>query len=119
MSGAPDKSRKKEIARAWTERKRSQGVFAVRCAASGEIWVDASRNLDSQKNSIWFSLRMGSHRNKAAQAAWNAHGQDAFSYDILEEIADDALTPLGVRDLLKVRERHWREQLGAASLLLA
>ena len=118
MSGVPDKARKKEIAQAWTERKRSQGVFAVRCAASGEVWVDASKNLDSQKNSIWFSLRMGSHRNKAVQAAWNAHGADAFRYDILEEISDEALTPLGVRDLLKIRERHWRERLGAESLLL-
>ena len=119
MSGAPDKARKKEIAQAWTERKRSQGVFAVRCAATGGVWADASLNLDSQKNSIWFSLRMGSHRNKAAQAAWNAHGADTFSYEILEEIADDTLTPMGVRDLLKVRERHWRQELGAASLLLA
>ena len=119
MSGAPDKARKKEIAQAWAERKRSQGVFAVRCAASGEVWVDASKNLDSQKNSIWFSLRMGGHRNKAAQAAWNAHGEETFSYDVLEEVADETLTPMGVRDLLKTRERHWREQLGAASLLLA
>ena len=114
-----DKSRRKEIARAWSERKRSQGVFAVRCAASGEVWVDASRNLDSQKNSIWFSLRLGSHRNKAAQAAWTAHGEDSFAYEILEEITDDTLTPMGVSDLLKTRERHWRTQLGATSLLLA
>ena len=119
MSGALDKARKKEITQAWAERKRSQGVFAVRCVASGEVWVDASRNLDSQSNSIWFSLRQGGHRNKAAQAAWNAHGVDAFVYDVLEEISDEDLTPLGVRDLLKVRERHWREVLGAGSLLVA
>ena len=114
-----DKSRKKEIARAWTERRRSQGVFAVRCAGTKEVWVDASRNLDSQKNSIFFSLRLGSHRNKAAQAAWNAHGEDAFSYEILEEITDETLTPMGVADRLKARERHWREALGATSLIVA
>jgi hypothetical protein len=119
MSSVPDKARKKEIAQAWTERKRSQGVFAVRCVASGEVWVDASRNLGSQSNSIWFSLRQGGHRNKAAQAAWNTHGADAFVYDVLEEISDEDLTPLGLHDLLKVRERHWRDVLGAGSLLLA
>ena len=112
-----DKARKREIARAYAERTRVEGVFAVRCTASGEVWVSSSRNLDTQKNSVWFALRMGGHPNKAAQAAWRAHGEDAFSYEIVEALSSESLTPMGFRDLLKTRERHWRDSLGAGALV--
>jgi hypothetical protein len=112
-----DKARKKEIARAYAERTRVQGVFAVRCVASGEVWVSSSRNLDTQKNSVWFALRMGGHPNRAAQGAWNSHGEDAFTYEIVEELSDEDVTPMGFRDLLKAREHEWREVLGAGALV--
>jgi hypothetical protein len=112
-----DKARRREIARAYAERERVQGVFAVRCAASDEAWVSSSRNLDTQKNSVWFALRMGGHPNKAVQAAWNTHGEEAFVYEIVEEFSSDSLTPMGLRDLMKARERHWREALGAGALV--
>ncbi len=112
-----EKARKKEIARAYAERTRVQGVFAVRCAPTGEVWISSSRNLDTQKNSVWFALRTGGHPNKVAQAAWNTYGEDAFTYEILEELKDDDLTPLGFRDLLKARERDWREVLGGGALV--
>jgi hypothetical protein len=112
-----DRARKREIARAYAERERVQGVFAVRCAASGEVWVSSSRNLDTQKNGVWFTLRMGGHPNKAVQAAWNAHGEEAFAYEIVEELSLDSLTHMGLRDLMKARERYWREALGAGALV--
>ena len=112
-----DKARKREIARAYTERRRFQGVFAVRCAANGDVWVSTSLNLDTQKNSVWFTLRMGSHPNKAVQAAWNAHGEDSFAYEVVEELSDENLTPMGFRDLMKAREREWRDVLGAGVLV--
>ncbi len=112
-----EKARKKEIARTYAERKRVQGVFAVRCAASGEVWISSSRNLDTQKNSVWFALRMGGHPNGAVQVAWNTHGEAAFTYEIVEELSDEDLTPMGFRDLLKARERDWREVLGGGALV--
>jgi hypothetical protein len=117
VSGAPDKARKKEIAQAWTERVRARGVFAVRCAPSGEVWVAATHNLDTQQNREWFALRSGGHRNKGLQAAWNAHGAEAFAYDIVETITDEDLTPVGLADRLKTRLAHWREALGADLLV--
>lgn len=112
-----DKSRKKEIARAYAERKRVQGVFAVRCPPTGEVWVSSSRNLDTQKNGVWFGLRAGRHPNKALQAAWDAHGEEAFTYEIVEELSDENLTPMGFSDLLKARERDWCDVLSAFSLV--
>jgi len=112
-----DKARRKEIARAWRERERSQGVLAVRCAASGQAWVAASRNLDTAQNAVWFALRQGGHPNRALAAAWAAHGEAAFEFEVLEAVDRGDLTDAGLGDLLKERERHWWETLGAAKLV--
>ena len=63
--------RKRDLVREYKERKQVRGVFAVRCTASGEAWVSASPNLDTQQNGLWFQLRMGNHMNKPMQAAAN------------------------------------------------
>ena len=110
-----DNAKKKELGRAYKERRRSQGVFAVRCSAAGAVWTGSTRNLDTHKNQIWFVLRAGNHTDKALQAAWNAHGDAAFAYEIVEEVTDE--NPLLIDALLKDREKHWRAELGAQPLV--
>lgn len=107
---------KKEAIRKFKERKPLVGIFALRCTANGEVWVGTSRNLDATRNRSWFSLRLGSHIDKPLQAEWNAHGEAAFQYEILETLDDD-LHPLAVRDLLKEKGNQWVAQLSARLLL--
>jgi len=108
-------ARRKDLIREYKERKARPGIFAVRCAATGEAWVGFSRNLDTQKNGIWFQLRSGSHVNAAVQKAWNKHGGDTFSFDELETVEDDNAEIIDL--LLKDRAAHWREKLGATKLV--
>jgi hypothetical protein len=108
-----DKQSRRQAIRDYKEKKPAPGVYAVHCAASGEVWVGGSRNLDAQQNSLWFGLRTGGHVNRAMQAAWTAHGEGAFTFEPLERIDDEDLTPLGRADLIKARERHWLAALGA------
>lgn len=109
-----DKQSRREAIRDYKERKVPIGIFSLRCVATGETWVGASRNLDGQKNSSLFSLRLGSHRNSAMQAAWKAHGGEAgFEFTVVELLEDDTLGPLGRDTWLKERERHCRQALGA------
>ena len=108
-----DKASRRELVRDHKERKAIAGVYAVRCATSGEVWTAGSRNIDAQQNSLWFGLRNGGHINRAMQAAWTTHGEAAFSFEVLERIDDAILTPQGVLDRLKVRQQHWLETLGA------
>lgn len=112
-----DKQSRRAAVRDYKEKKVRAGVFAVRCAATGEAWVGLSRNLDGQRNSSLFALRLGSHMNKGLQAAWNAKGAEAFAYEELEVIGDEDLTAMGLADLLKRRERHWIEALGARPIV--
>jgi hypothetical protein len=103
---------RKEAIRKFKERKTPRGIFAVRCAATGTLWVGSSRNLDAAKNGFWFGLRIGSHLDKSLQSEWNAHGEQAFAYEVLETLKDD-VHPLELADLLKERQRHWMTRLDA------
>lgn len=107
-----DNARKKELVREYAERKQVAGVFAVR--AGDRVWTGTSRNVATARNGIWFGLGTGGYPNKDAQAAWKALGEAAFTYEVLEEIADENRQMIGL--LLKEREAHWRAQLGAGKI---
>lgn len=100
----------------YKERKPDRGVFAVRCRASGRTWVGASPNLRAARNGLWFMLRTGSCRDKDLQAEWQARGEAAFEFEILEELEEEAV-PLLVQDLLKQRTAAWAAREGAGILL--
>jgi hypothetical protein len=108
--------RKRELVREYKERKQRRGVYAVRCTASGQAWVSASPNLDSQQNSTWFQLKTGGHPNRALQDAWKQHGEDAFAFEIVAELSDEDRTPYALKADLAALEAEWREKLGAAKV---
>lgn len=112
-----DNQTRRQAVRDYKERKVSKGVFAVRCAVSGEAWVGQSPNLEQQQNRIWFGLRQGGHPNPALRAAWAAHGEAAFVFEVLEAIDDEGLGAYGRDSLLKDRAAHWRTELGAAKIV--
>lgn len=107
------KAERKRLTDDYRNRKTRRGIFAVRCTPTGRTWVGASPDLDAARNSTWFSLRTGAHRDAPLQAEWRTHGEEAFRYDVLEELEDD-VSPLLVRDLLKSKKAEWaaREQAG-------
>ena len=111
-----DAQRKRDLVRDYKERKPSRGAFAVRCAASGQSWVSASKDLDKQQNRIWFSLGSGSHPNRELQAAWKAHGREAFAFEVLEQLDDAERDDYALRADLKTLEESWREKLNAKAV---
>jgi hypothetical protein len=110
------KEQKKEAIGKFKETKSSPGVYAVKCTASGQVWVGSSRNLSASRNGIWFSLRTKGHRDDLLQRAWDAHGEPAFSYEVLEKLAEDVL-PMEVADLLAQKKARWIVEWNAHGLL--
>ena len=103
---------------AWKEGRKSRaGVFRVDCAAAGKSWLGVSRNLDSQQNSIWFSLRHGGSPNREMQAAWKAHGEDAFAFAEVEELDVEELSAYLVNQKLRERLRHLCAETGAGRVV--
>ena len=112
-----DKQGRRDAIRDYKERKVTHGVYAVRCAPSGEAWVGVSPNVTQMQNRIWFGLRQGGHPNPALKAAWAAHGEAAFTFEVLEELDTDELGAIGRDSLLKERTAHWREAIGATKVV--
>ena len=107
-------SRKAAIA-AYKERKPAHGVFAVICNATGEAWVGASRHVDTQRNGLWFGLRLGSSPYRTLQAAWKEHGEGEFRFEELERLRED-FPDIARGSELKKREALWRARLQASAL---
>jgi hypothetical protein len=104
---------KRQARKEFKSKKTPTGVFAVRCAASGEAWVSASDHLDSTRNGLWFMLRNGLHPNKYLQSVWNVHGEAMFTYEVLETL-DEEVLPLLVKHVLRERQKHWERELGTS-----
>lgn len=106
------KASRRELIQNYKNRKTPRGIFAVRCTATDEVWIGSSPNLDGARNSLWFQLNNGNHRNRSLQAAWTTHGQPAFQYEVLEQLDDD-VAAFDVRDLLKERLQAWAAEMNA------
>lgn len=106
---------RKAATAAYKERKRNAGVFAIRCAASNEIWVGAAPDLGTIQNRIWFTLKHGGSVNAALKAAFAAHGEAGLGFEILERLADEDDDYVRGKLLLS-RAAHWRELLEAQAI---
>ncbi|MBV9990962.1 MAG: GIY-YIG nuclease family protein [Alphaproteobacteria bacterium] len=106
---------KKAAVAAYKERKADAGVYAVRCAATGEQWVGGAPDLAAIWNRISFALRQGVASPKSLQGAWNAHGADGLRFDVLETLTDEQLV-FGRDRMLKERRAHWCAALHAEAI---
>jgi hypothetical protein len=110
-----DREQRKAAVAAYRERKAVAGIYAVICHASGQRWIGRAPDLSTVQNRLWFTLRQGSYAHRALQAAWNQHGPDAFSLDVIERLEDEELAY--VRDsVLKDRLMHWCSTFGADAI---
>ena len=109
-------SSRKAAIQAYKERKTPRGIFAVRCLATGTVWVDHAMDLGAAENKTWFVLPRGDRSlDPEIFVEFRAHGAESFRYEILEKFDDD-VAPLALRDLLKERKLHWLGQLNARRL---
>ena len=100
---------------AYKERKTVAGVFAVICSATGEVWVGRSLHVETHRNGLWFSLRMGGYPNPELQSAWRLHGEDGFRFEELDRLSTD-LSSLERDGELKRRAALWQARLQARAL---
>lgn len=110
-----DKSARRAAVAAYKEQPVVGGVYVVRCTASGEAWVGATANLEGLKAQPFFSLRLGGHPNRGLQAAWTAHGEAAFTLQVVERLPEETVDYARAAQL-RDRAAHWRAELGAKRL---
>jgi hypothetical protein len=108
-----DRADRKAVQVAWREREVAAGIFAF--AGPDDVWVGASRTLDTAENRVRFQLRVGSCRSPGLQAAWAVAGDDAFRFEVLERFEPE-LSEMARTGLMKERAAHWRARLGARAI---
>lgn len=64
------------------------GVYCIKNNLNGKLYVGSSVNIKARFNVHRHALRSGTHANIALQSAWVKYGEGAFSFDVLEIIAD-------------------------------
>jgi hypothetical protein len=106
---------RKEAVNAYKERTKSAGIFAIRCAATGECWVGRAPDVDTIRNRLWFTLRQGSSTHRAVQAAWRDHGEAAFHFEIVERLEEEDFAYARDR-ILKERLAHWAAEMRATAI---
>jgi GIY-YIG catalytic domain len=79
------------------------GIYVVTCLVTGGQYVGQSRNIHRRWEDHRSLLKNGQHGRKCWQDAWNEHGEDWFTWEVLEEVSDAA-------DLY-AREDHYIEGL--------
>lgn len=81
---------KKKLRQEYLESKPPMGCFALRCAATDDMFIGWAENLPSAKNSLLFRLSVGSLLNEPeVQHLYDTHGGENFSFVVLEELAYD------------------------------
>jgi len=110
------KESRKAAARNFKEQTPAIGIYAVRSTVSGHAWVGASKNLNAMKNSCWFQLRNRLHREQSLQREWDAQGEMAFLYEIVDRLDED-VHAIEIDDQLRDKRSIWAAQLNAQPLL--
>jgi hypothetical protein len=113
-SAMKSEARKAAVA-AYKKRTSAPGIYAVRDAASGKVWVGRTADLATIENRVWFGLRHGGHSCRDLLAAWRAADGRGFAFERLEALEPQE-TPYVLDSLLKERLAHWRATLAAALL---
>lgn len=95
----------------YKERKVETGIYAVRCATSGQAWLGSAPDLSTIQNRIWFTLRQGHNPHRSLQEAWTAHGSEVFTFEVVERLTNDD-DPSYIRNAgLKSLHAKWIEKL--------
>ena len=105
------KAARRALSRRARDNPRTMGVYAIRCRASGHLVLHASVNLDGAINRDRFELRLGSHRDRRLQAAWNGGGEAALAFEVLEVIRPKPSPAFDPAEALDLALRLWRAEL--------
>lgn len=107
-----DTKAKKAAAEQYKKRESVAGIYCLRSAATGSVWVGHARDIEAIGNRVRFTLRTRAHQSKSLQAVFDAHGDGDISMEELELLDAEQLAA-GPDRILRERAAEWRERLGA------
>jgi group I intron endonuclease len=95
---------------------QSSGIYSIRNAVSGRVYVGAARVFGERWRDHRKLLRAGNHHAIRLQRSWDKHGEVVFLFAVIEVISRDAFANvLDFRNAMKQREQYWIDVNQAAS----
>lgn len=108
----PNAERRREAKRAYKESYRPMGVFQIRNLSNGKRYVGSSVNLPAIFNRMRMVLKTNGHvKEPVLQREWNELGEEAFVFEVLEELEPPDAPGWDPREDLDALEQLWLEQL--------
>ncbi len=80
----------------------ASGIYKIICTANKRIYIGSTVNLRQRKNEHWSDFKRNQHPNRHLQRAWNKYGEQAFIFEVLEQVLTISLT---------AREQYWLNKL--------
>jgi hypothetical protein len=74
------------------------GIYKITHLGSGKSYIGSSNNLRLREQQHFSSLRLGYHRNRYLQRAFDKYGEDDFKFEIIEYCPVEQLV---------MREQYW------------
>lgn len=104
--------RKKELKRQYLQMRPTMGVFTISNTVTGEVYLEATKDLKSRMNSTPFKLNAGSHPSRPLQRQWREYGEDNFKMEVLDTLEyDKDEEKRDYSDDLEVLRIIWEERL--------
>lgn len=99
-----DINRKKELQEVYRNRRPEMGVVALRCLATEESFLGATRDTKAELNSLRAKLDGGQHPNKRLQELWNTHNVEGFEMLVLQTLKYENPDDVDTEELEELRE---------------
>jgi predicted transcriptional regulator len=103
--------RRKMLIREYKENPPPAGIFRITNTANGKILIGKGPNVQGKLNSHLTQLKFKAHRNKALQEDWNQYGSEAFTFEVLDYLEEDAAHPGRQSEELSALEELWLDKL--------
>ncbi len=81
-----------------------RGVYRIHCTINDKSYIGGSAHIHKRWYLHTCDLRAKRHCNSPLQSAWELHGENAFSFNILEVVAGDAYE-------LREAEQRWIDSI--------
>jgi group I intron endonuclease len=66
------------------------GIYCITCVPTGKIYIGSAVNFGGRWKGHRCCLRQGKHHSRYLQFSWNKYGSDAFTFNVVELVADPA-----------------------------
>lgn len=80
-------------------------VYQITNMFTGDFYIGSTQSFARREWQHRYALKRNEHKNPHMQASWNKHGEDAFVFEVLEEVPEGA-------DMLAVENKYLHKHVG-------